>query len=328
MLLMNVDALRIFCEVARQRSFSGAGKKLRITQSAASQAVQNLERELECQLLDRSRRPPRLTVAGERFFEGCRDVLDRFDQTVVRLHELEDEVVGPVPVASIYSVGLYHTDEIRRFMEMYPKASIRLQFLRPNLVVSSVLQGDASLGLVSYPRETRELAVQAWRDEEMVLVCRPDHRLARNTRVHLDELQGEHFVAFDRDLIIRKRLDHVLQKHEVDVQIAMEFDNIETIKQAVQVGAGIAIVPEATVQHAVESGSLAAIHVDPAELVRPLGILYRKSRPLSLAAQRFVQLLTNRSAPQPETKRVPALPASESKPRRQTNGRSRTSEHV
>lgn len=293
---MNIDALRIFCEVARLRSFSGAGKKLRITQSAASQAVQNLEKELNQQLVDRSRRPPQLTPAGERFFQGCRDVLDRLDRTITQLRELDHEVVGPVHVASIYSCGLYHTDEIRRFMEMYPKSSIRLQYLRPNLVLHAVMQGDAALGMISYPRETRELAVTPWKEEEMVLVCPNNHRLAENNSVRLKDLQGENFIAFDSDLVIRKRIDAALQKHKVEVQVTMEFDNIETIKQAILIGTGIAILPEATVKKELKAGLLSSVRFETPELVRPLGIIHRKSKPISLAAAKFMELLTGVAA--------------------------------
>lgn len=262
-----------------------------MTQPAASMAVQQLERELDRQLVDRSHRPPQLTPAGERFFAGCREILDILDKTLCHIHELDDEVAGPVHVASIYSVGLYHTDVIRRFMELYPKANVRLQYLRPNLVVEAVLNGDAALGLLSYPRETRELEVNLWKEEEMVLVCPPSHRLAALRTAPLEQIRGENFIAFDSDLAIRKQVDAALHRHKVEVRVAMEFDNIETMKQAVQVGAGISILPEATVMQEVKSGSLAGVRIDGTELVRPVGLIYRKDKPLSLAATKFIDLL-------------------------------------
>jgi DNA-binding transcriptional LysR family regulator len=292
---MNIEALRIFCEVARQRSFTRAASTLRMTQPAASMAVQTLEKELDQQLIDRSHRPPQLTPAGERFYVGCREVLDRLDRTIAQMRALGKEVAGPVHVASIYSVGLYHTDEIRQFMEAYPKANVRLQYLRPNLVQDAVLQGDATLGLLSYPRESRELAVIDWLKEEMVLVCPPDHRLASRASVNPSDLDGENFIAFDSDLIIRGQVDAALHRHKVEVRVAMEFDNIETMKQAVQVGSGVSILPEATVRQEVRARSLATVRFEPSELVRPVGIIYRKDKPLSLAARRFIEILAGPS---------------------------------
>lgn len=288
---MNVEALRIFYEVGRHRSFSRAAAELRVTQSAVSQAVAQIEKELEKQLIDRSHRPPQLTPAGERFFVGCKDALERLDRAITQMRELDSEVVGAVHVASIYSVGLYHTDAIRKFMETYPKANVRLQYLRPNLVVEAVRQGEANLGLISYPRESRELAVVPWKEEEMVVVCPPGHRLAAKQIVGLEDLSGENFIAFDEDLTIRRQVDSVLGR-KAEVRVVMEFDNVETMKQAVQIGAGIAILPEACVTHAVAGGTLCAIRLSDGGLFRPVGIIHRRGKPLSRAAATFMELLT------------------------------------
>ncbi|MFO0946499.1 MAG: LysR family transcriptional regulator [Planctomycetota bacterium] len=301
---MNIEALRVFCEVARQRSFTRAASALHLTQPAASMAVQQLEKELGRQLVDRSRRPPQLTTAGDRFFAGCREILEILDNTLAQMHELDDEIAGPVHVASIYSVGLYHTSAIRHFMELYPKAMVRLQYLRPNLVVQAVLEGDATLGLVSYPKENRELAVLPWKEEEMVLVCPPTHRLASQKTATLEALSGENFIAFDSDLVIRKQVDAALHRHKAGVSVAMEFDNIETMKQAVSVGAGITILPEATVMQEVQEGSLAAVHLNPPELVRPVGVIYRKDKPLSLVATKFIELLAGSTLEQARSNRA------------------------
>lgn len=288
---MNIESLRIFCEVARRRSFTRAATALRITQPAASMAVQSLEKELGQILVDRSHRPPKLTPAGERFYLGARETVDRLDRTVAHLREMDRVVSGSVHVASIYSVGLYHTDEIRRFMETYPRANVRLQYLRPNLVIEAVLRNEATLGLISYPKENRDLGVTAWKEEEMVLVCPVGHRLAQQGSAKLEDLEGENFIAFDADLAIRDQVDAAFRRRRVEVHIVMEFDNIETMKQAIQVGAGISILPEATVASEVRAQSLAAVRLEPSELVRPVGIIWRKDKPLSLAALRFMELL-------------------------------------
>lgn len=292
---MNIEALRVFCEVARQRSFSRAAATLDMTQSAASQAVQHLERELDQQLFDRSRRPPQLTAAGERFFSTCRDLLEQLDRTVTQMRELEHDIVGPVMVASIYSIGLYQTDAIRRFMEAYPRAHVRLQYLRPNLVVDAVLRGDAAIGLMSYPKESRELCVTPWKEEVMVLACPPSHRLADRSSVALSELADEGFIAFDPDLPIRKRIDAAFSRVKTEIRVLMEFDNIETMKQAIEIGQGVSILPRDTVRLAVEAGTLAAVPLEPSDLVRPVGIVHKAGRPLSAAAMKFVELLTGKA---------------------------------
>ena len=301
---MNLDSLRVFCEVARQRSFSKAAEKLDVTQSAVSQTVQQVERELSAQLVDRRRRPLCLTSPGERFFAAARDILEQFDHAVAEIRELENDVVGPITVASIYSVGLYHADAVRSFMAAYPRATVRLQYLRPNLVVEAVLSGEATLGLTSYPKPTKELAVVPWREEEMVFVAPPDHVLAGRAAVRLDEAAEHPIVGFDPDLEIRKRTDAAFRKRKLDPRVVLEFDNIETVKQAVQVGSGVALLPEETVRQAAATGSLALARLDPPDLRRPVGVIYRRGKPLSAAAVKFIETLTGRA---PETAAEPVV---------------------
>ena len=96
------------------------------------------------------------------------------------------------------------------------------------------------------------------RSERMVLVCQPEHRLAKEKAVTAEHLQGEDFVAFDRDLSIRKEVDRYLRQRSVNIRIVMEFDNIETIKQAVEIGAGHQHPAGAAVREACRNGSLVA----------------------------------------------------------------------
>ncbi|HVJ83404.1 MAG TPA: LysR family transcriptional regulator [Planctomycetia bacterium] len=296
---MNVDALRVFCEVARQRSFSRAAAFMEMTQSAASQAVQQLEKELGQQLFDRSRRPPELTPPGERFFATCRDVLEQLDRAVAEMKALGSEVAGPVSVASIYSVGLYHVESIAKFMRDYPRVTVRLQYLRPNLVVDAVLSSEATLGLISYPQETKELSVVPWREEEMVLVTPPDHPLGALESASIEDLEDQPFVGFDPDLAIRKRIDSALAKHRVSVRMVLEFDNIETLKQAILVGNGIGILPAETVRQAAAAGQVKTVPLRNSEMVRPVGVIYRRGKALPAAAVKFIETLTGRPfAPQ------------------------------
>lgn len=294
---MNMESLKVFLEVARQHSFSRAANHLKITQSAVSQAVQNLEREIGHKLVDRTHRPPQLTRGGEQFYHDCKEIVDRFDFALTRLSEAEGEIAGPLYVASIYSVGLYSTDALRAFMATYPKVTVRLQYLRPNQVVQAVTDGESAIGLLSFPRDSRELQVVPWKEERMVLVCPPGHPLASQQPVPLTRLAGESFIAFDRDLAIRRHMDEILRRHKVEVRIAMEFDNVETLKQAVQIGSGVSVLPEATVQQEAIAGTLAIAKLASPGLVRPVGIIFRKNRPLTAAAVRFVETLTGKPVP-------------------------------
>jgi DNA-binding transcriptional LysR family regulator len=302
---MQLESLKIFCDVARWASFSRGAEENDVSQSTASQAVHQLEVRLGVKLIDRSKRPLVLTPLGKVYYEGCKDLVGRYLEVENRVRAMADDptVVGTVRVASIYSVGLAHMSQyVKTFGELHPGAKVRLEYLHPTRVIESVASEGAELGLISYPRRWPDLTVIPWRDEEMVLAVYPSHRLAAEEAVAVGRLDGETFVGFDADLSIRRAIDRFLRHHDVSVRVALEFDNIENIKRAVEVQAGVAILPAPTVAREVGAGTLVAVRIDGQDplhrLSRPLAIVHRRGHPLSSTAARFLELLTNEGPPE------------------------------
>ncbi len=289
---MNLDALRLFCDVVRLRSFSRGAAAAGVSQSAASQAIQQLEAELGAVLLDRSRRPLVPTEEGRGFFEACRTLLQGFEKARADLAASRQRVEGTVRVAAIYSVGLHDMSRhMQPFMAAHPQARVLLECLHPHKVVEAVLQDEADVGVLSYPPSSRVLEVLPLRSEPMVVVTHPSHRLARRRRVDPADLTGEAFVAFDHDLAIRKTIDRALRQHGVRVNVVMEFDNVETIKQAIGIRAGLSILPRPTVLKEVEIRTLAAVPLGIPGLVRPVAIIHRRGKRLTPAVARFIEAL-------------------------------------
>jgi DNA-binding transcriptional LysR family regulator len=296
---MQLESLKIFCDVVRWASFSRGATENGISQSSASQAVHQLEARLGVKLIDRSKRPLVLTPPGKLYYDGCKDLVGRYIELENRVKTLVDEhkVNGTVGVASIYSVGMHHMSRyIRVFEERYPEASVRLEYLHPTTVYERVVEGGADLGLLSYPRKWPDLTVLPWRQEAMVLAVHPTHRFSGRGTVDIRELDGEPFVAFEGDLSIRRAIDRSLRHHDVNVEIVHEFDNIENVKRAVEIAAGVSILPEPSLGREVRAGSLAAVRLsglDPKyQLNRPLAIIHRRHDNLDLTAARFLELLT------------------------------------
>lgn len=289
---MNIETLRIFCDVVQHQSFSRGAAANSVSQSAATQSVHRMEKHFGVPLVDRTKRPFVLTPEGEVCYEGFKQVLEMYDAVEVKTRSLRMEITGLVRVAAIYSVGLHDLSRcMQEFMRAYPKAKVRLEYLRPNKVYEAVLTGNVDLGIVSYPTPSPDLSTQPLRTERMVLVCHPEHPLARRKAVTAEHLRGEDFIAFDRDLIIRKEIDRHLRQRSVDINVVMEFDNIETIKQAVEIGAGVSILPEPTVRQETKYGSLAAVRLIAPELRRPVGIIHRTRKVFTPTAARFIALL-------------------------------------
>ena len=289
---MNIETLRIFCDVVRHQSFSRGASVNDVRQSAATQSVHRLERHFGVRLVDRNKRPFVLTPEGQACYEGFREVLELYDAVETRVRSLRKEIAGTVRVAAIYSVGLHDMSRcMQDFMRSYPKAKVRLEYLRPNKVYEAVLNSEVDLGIVSYPSPSPELSVIPLRSEQMVLVCHPKHPLAGRSAVTAEHLQDEDFVAFDRDLFARKEIDRYLRQRSVSIRVVMEFDNIETIKQAIEIGAGISILPEPTVRMEVQAGTLKAVRLIAPQLRRPIGIIHRHRKVFTPSASKFVDLL-------------------------------------
>jgi DNA-binding transcriptional LysR family regulator len=239
-----------------------------------------------------------LTPEGERLYEGGLALLDGFEKLRASVASSRTQVVGIVRVAAIYSVGIHTmSDHTQRFTSLHPQARVRLEYLHPENVVEAVLSDEADLGIMSYPPANRSLTVLPWRSEPMVFVCHPTHRLARRKTIHAADLDRENFVAFEANLRIRKAVDRYLKQHRAQPNVVMEFDNIETIKQAISVGAGAGILPQPTIGKEVGARLLAAIPLAGPEFVRPLGIIHRRGRTLAPATASFLAMLRG-SVPQ------------------------------
>ena len=244
-------------------------------------------------LLDRTKRPLELTAAGRLYAEFCRDVLRREEELSLALEALKGELAGTVRVASIYSVGLSEMSRLQEeFSRRYPAAHLHVEYMRPEKVYDAIRNGDADLGLVSYPQSSREIAVIDWRQEQMQLAVPPSHPLAERAEVFPTDLRGLDFIGFDEDLTIRREIDRFLRAQGVEVNLVMHFDNIQTIKEAVALGSGVSILPARTMQAEIAQGRLVAVRLVAPELVRPVGIVHLRRKKLNSAATVFLELAT------------------------------------
>lgn len=304
---MHVKSLKVFCDVVGRRSFSRAADENGISQSGASQMVQQLEDHLGVKLIDRSKRPFVLTPEGEVYYDGCRKLVQRMNTLEEEVRTLHQEVAGRVGVVSIYSVGLSYLNRfVKEFLAKNPKANVRLEYQHPERVYAMVENDQADLGLVSYPKASRTIKAIDWRKEPMVVVCAPGHPLAERTQVAIEDLGGLDIVGFDHDLTIRREVDRALAARGIEVNVTMEFDNIENIKRAIELDSGVSLLPAPSVANEVESGTLVARPLTNFSLERPVGIIFRRGKELGKTARRFIQLLQEQAKPKPsETSPAP-----------------------
>lgn len=289
---MSIAHFKVFRDVAETKSISRAAVLNDISQSAVSQTVKALEKQLGVELIDRKTRPLKLTAAGSIYYEASKDIVRRHHEMESQIESHKNVLSGSVHVVSIYSVGLSEMTQYKeRFLEMHPETRIHLEFMRPDKIYDVLIADRADIGLVSYPKPSKALSVIDWRAEQMVFVCHPDHELASRKSIAPQDMSRRDFVSFDQGLSIRNALDRFFREHGVARGIQLEFDNILMIKEALSINQGVSILPERTVRQEVEEGRLVAIPIQTTELVRPVGILLNRKRKLSRTAEEFLDFL-------------------------------------
>ena len=294
---MTLDHFKLFRDVALARNMSRGAETCRVSQSAASQTLQEAERMLGVALLDRSTRPFELTEAGRLYFEFCRDVLRRKEELDGQLEKLKGRVRSTVRVAAIYSVGISDMARLEREVAgRMPEAELLVEYLRPEKVHDAVLTDQADLGLVSYPESNREITAIPWREERMMVVAAPFHRLAGKEILTPSDLAREDFVAFDDDLRVGREVKRYLRETGIQVNVVMHFDNIQTMKEAVILGSSVSILPVRVLRNDIDQGRVVTIPIEGCTLVRPLGIIHRRKKKFNQATQAFLELLQQEAA--------------------------------
>jgi DNA-binding transcriptional LysR family regulator len=289
---MQIETLKVFCDIIETRSFSKAASLNFISQSAVSQQVRGLEERYNRKLIERGKRSLTPTQAGEALYEGAKEILDRHRAMENRLQVLSHSIAGTLRVATIYSVGLHELPSyLKRFMRRYPAANVRLEYSRANRIYDDVGAGTVDLGIVAYPVRRSGLETIPFRDDTLVLITHPNHPFADLSAIDVGQLSRQPFVAFERDIPTRRAVDRILRSRGLAVNVVMEFDNIETIKRAVEIEAGVSIVPLITVQTEIRAGTLVAIPFSDGGFSRSLGILVRKGRERTQVMDKFIELL-------------------------------------
>jgi LysR family transcriptional regulator, transcriptional activator of the cysJI operon len=289
---MQVENFKIFADLVETKSFSKSAKLNGITQSAVSQQARAMERHFKTLLIDRSQKQFQLTREGLRVYEAAKEILHQYEKLLSELQEMKKVISGTIRISTIYSIGLHELPPfIKRFLHEYPSVNVRVEYRRSNLVYEDILHNSVDFGLVAFPVKMRQIEMTPFRNDHLVLITHPGHPLAKSGEVLLPAIAGHKFIGFEPDLPTRKAVDQIFRENRIEIDPVMEFDNIETVKRAVEIDAGIAIVPQATVLQEVRQGTLVAIQFKGKEFTRPLAILHRKGRVLTPAMKKFIEIL-------------------------------------
>src|ERR1700730_3004087 len=178
---MQIESLKVFCDLAETESFTKAALINSVTQSAVSQQISSLERQFKSLLIERSKKKFRLTREGQVLYEYSKQIVQTYDSMQNRLQEIKDVISGTIRVATIYSIGLHDLPPyLKKFLRSYPTVNVHVEYRRSNQVYEDVLGNVVDLGLVAYPTRDLKLEVVSLRKDKLVLICHPQHPLAKS----------------------------------------------------------------------------------------------------------------------------------------------------
>jgi DNA-binding transcriptional LysR family regulator len=289
---MHIETLKVFCDIVELGSFSKTAERHLLSQSAISQQLAQLEVAHKCQLINRKKRPIELTKAGKMLYEAVNDMLERYEQFKSELNAMNSMSSFRLNVAAIFSIGMHALpDYVKRFMVNFPNVNVHVEFLSADKIYESVLSGEVDIGLVAIPKRDKRLEVYDFEDELLVLACSPKHPFSQETSVDINRIQFERFIGFEREVPTRVWIDNIFLHHNLVVRPTMEFDNIETIKRAVEINSGVSILPKPAITQEIAAGTISAIPFSNEVFARPTGIIMRKGKMLGKAGRYFIELL-------------------------------------
>ena len=293
--MLNLETIQLLCDLVETGSFSRAAEKNFLSQSAVSQRLRALERDFGQTLLDRGQGRGTVTPtdAGRLLYEGAKRLLREAGALEAQIRGLSDEVAGTVRVATVYSVGLHALPpRLKPFLAAQPRVNVHLEYRQTSEVYQDVAAGTIDVGIVACPTPRRDIEAIPFAEEDMALVCAPEHPLAQQSSVALRDLDGLAFIGFADDIPTRKLVDDHLRAAGARVRLVTTFDNIETIKNLVEIGSGVSLLPADTVRREVGAGTLAAVPLAPADAFRrPTGLLVKKTTTRRAAVRAFVEAM-------------------------------------
>lgn len=295
---MKLIQLKIFRDIAYEKSFVKAAQMNFITQPSASAHLRLLEEELGVRLFDRVPRRVVLTSEGRLYLQHVEEILQKCNDLLALPGTLKDAPRGEVRVVSIHSVGMYELGTfLRSFMYQFPDIHIHLEYQDAHRVYELVKKKKADLGMVAFPETHASIQSVKFGSDRLALAVPANHHLANKNKVTVKDIKGEPFIAFDRSTPTRVHIDKFLKSYGIEASIKMTNNNIYALKKAIESGLGISIVPWKTVDDEVRNGTIKRISLGGKKLHRPLALLSLKGNNMSKVTEIFMKALIAHNNP-------------------------------
>jgi DNA-binding transcriptional LysR family regulator len=282
-----------FYYVAKLGSFTKAADATFRTQSALSQQIKNLEKELECRLLERiGKRKLRLTSAGQRFFKFSETSLKRYQSLAEELNELKGLQKGLLRMAAPFTT-LYHLVPLalKNYITQFPNVELTILDRSQHNILDLIKNGDIDLGLVLESNVPKDLISLRWKKVRTVLMTPLNHALAKAKRVTLEQIGKYPLILPPINLKYRSNLEDKFQKLGIDYHVIMESSNVELSSLYVEMGLGISFATIVTDLPELKKRKLEFLLMD--HLFKPdyIAVVMRKDKTLTSYKTAFIEIL-------------------------------------
>ena len=289
---MDLRQLEILRAVAETGSFTGAGRRLHVSQSAVSRQILLLESELNEPLFWRIKRKVKITPAGEALLQLAIRVFADIKETTTSITETQEKLTGTVRLVGGMTVSLYvFPTLLREFRRSHPEVDVKVLTGPAERLLRKLRAGAADLGLLTLPVDEPDLITVPVMREEMMLVTYPSHPLAKRGRVEPSELVRQPFVLYEPGSNTRRVIDELFIKEKIQPRMVMETENVEIIKAMVKSGFGITIISQQAVEREVKEGQLASCRISGHTLVRETGWVYLKANRVPRKVEEMIRTL-------------------------------------
>lgn len=250
-----IRQLQIFLAVARCQNISRAAQSLHMSQSAASEALLNLEHTYEVSLFDRNRNKLALNATGQTLRKEAESLLAHCQSFEEKLRDHTD--MGHIKVGASFTIGNHlATRYLAGYLAKYPEADVQLDIANTPDVIAKVLNFEVDIGMIEGEAQHRELELIPWREDELVVFCAADHPLARKKTLTNKDIKEAMWILREPDSGARYTFDRALAGLLPDINIYLELKHNEAIKNAVESGLGIGCLSRIVLQKNLANGDL------------------------------------------------------------------------
>jgi DNA-binding transcriptional LysR family regulator len=290
---LTLRQLQCFSAVAKNLSYTKAAQELHLTQPAVSMQIRQLEQQAGLALTEQFGKQVHLTEAGEEVYRYARSILNQIKEMDDVLDRLKGFSGGRLKIAAISSANYFAPKLLGTFQQRFPDVSVSMDVTNQKAVLALVLDNEVDMAIMGQPPKDSQVEAIPFMDNPLVIVAPPDHRLAGRKRIALKELEKEVFLIREPGSGTRGARERFFREQKLKLTTGMGMGSLSSIKQGVQAGLGLALLPRNAVRNELHYGHLVELKIKGLPIQRHWYVVLHKGKRLSLAAEEFRTLLIN-----------------------------------